>query len=1765
MPSDQRLGKHTSSMIARMVLSKMPAGMGVGLVRSYLETRWGFQTGRQDGALVFATTMQPPSRIVSDEAANLFLDDVVKKYAHNSGLALPSSGPMAGSSEVQGNAVVLDAKAMAALTDDQRILSRVLMEAYARFLKVDQQEGERALVSSRKTIEELKAELFQLNAELGESFTSGIQPSFSIQKARIYDSFWNWTLQDLMILVFGIESGRLDITDQTVSQLSLSIVNRSTPTLIKSIQYIIDITLRGGFKTEQSLRILLLSLLQQCQHSLNQPPVFKSISILTAPRTTIDEQGKLKYSEVPRPVEIKKQYTLENGYTDGVIKLEPVTIAFPPFKFKFKKRGRHGWIKDAVLERKYMDVLRQTRDTGISFRGKCVLLTGAGRGSIGTEILQGLISGGAKVVVATSSFSSSVARYFQMIYARYGARGTQLVVVPFNQGSQQDVASLVSYIYDSVNGLGWDLDLIIPFAAIRETGKQMDEIDSISELAQRTMLVNVLRLLGAIKQQKQRTGSLNRPVQIILPLSPNHGIFGNDGLYAESKLALETLFNKWHTEDWSDYISICGAVIGWTRGTGLMSSNDILSEGIEKLGIRIFSRQEMATYILSLISTPVARFCHLEPILADISGGLEAFPDLNSDLASIRENLTQTSEIQRAIAREARIEQEVIWGNINNHRYLQQLGAIDPRPNIKFPFPRLPDFQTDLEPLKKFRGMVDLDRVVVVAGYAEVGPHGSSRTRWEMEAYGEFSLEGCIELAWIMGLIQYQNTTIKGEPYSGWVDTKTREPVDDRDVKRKYENHILEHTGVRIIEPELVDGYDPNKKQLLQEIVLQTDLDPFEVSVETAQQFQREHGDKVEIVQGATTSGEIMVRFKKGAILMVPKALKFDRQVAGQIPTGWNASTYGISDEIISQVDPVTLYALVCTAESLLSSGITDPYEFYQYIHVSDIGQCIGSSMGGLSSLKKLYKDRYLDKPVQADILQETFINTTGAWINMLLLSASGPMKTPVGACATSIESLDTGYDLITSGKAKVCFVGGFEKFTEDISFEFVNMKATSSSADDFAKGREAKDISRPTASTRSGLALEMGLPIHGIVALTTTASDKVGRSVPAPEYLEEQVAIRKAEDPSSDQSEYLLDRRQHIELEVQRQEKEVLYSYGNNFWKNDPLISPIRGALATWGLTIDDIGVASMHGTSTVMNEKNESAVLQRQLSHLGRAKGNLMFGVCQKSLTGHPKGAAGAWMFNGGLQMLDTGLVPGNRNADNVDQALEAFDYLCFPNHSIKTHGIKAFFVTSFGFGQKGAQAIGVHAKYLFATLDETAYRTYRAKVEARQKKAYQYFHRALSTNSMFLAKTDSPNCNPADIYSHNQNVRKPDSYHRISLIKGVDSTLSATDKTIHGRKRRILAQGLSDAHMRVLEPAILECVRSLSSRLGEIQDDFSPQALIDKDGWTCAKNMSDWGDFFTFDVMSELVFGTSFHMLQRRDSHFIVHAIAGQTKRISFLTQFPIIEDLGLGRILYPGAAKKAMQFSRASRAIMEARKAKGNVDRKDLYSTILAAKDPETNNGFSLGELADTTSTALAATFFYLSRNAEAYTKVVEEVRSTFASPRDIRLGPTLNSCVYLRACLEESMRLSPPAGAAMWREVLEGGIVVDGQYIPAGYELGVGIYSLHHHPDPFPSPFSFRPERWLVSEKNSKEAVEKAKSAFSTFSIGPRSCIGRGLAIVEMMLFMARLIHEYEFRAANAPLGKVGEGVGDRKSEYQTLYSFTSVKDGPYIQFRKREI
>jgi cytochrome P450 len=155
-----------------------------------------------------------------------------------------------------------------------------------------------------------------------------------------------------------------------------------------------------------------------------------------------------------------------------------------------------------------------------------------------------------------------------------------------------------------------------------------------------------------------------------------------------------------------------------------------------------------------------------------------------------------------------------------------------------------------------------------------------------------------------------------------------------------------------------------------------------------------------------------------------------------------------------------------------------------------------------------------------------------------------------------------------------------------------------------------------------------------------------------------------------------------------------------------------------------------------------------------------------------------------------------------------------------------------------------------------------------------------------------------------------------------------------------------------------------------------------------------------------------------------------------------------------------------------------------------------------------------------------------------------------------------------MRLSPSVGAVLQREILQGGLVVDGEPLPVGIDVGVSAYSMHHNDDYFPNPFTFMPERWLEDDsKSEKSSASLARSAFTTFGVGRTSCVGKYLAYQEMAIVLARMICLYDMRLE--PGTRFGEGhptLGtgrERWNEFQTYEKFVSDHDGPLVQFKSR--
>lgn len=243
------------------------------------------------------------------------------------------------------------------------------------------------------------------------------------------------------------------------------------------------------------------------------------------------------------------------------------------------------------------------------------------------------------------------------------------------------------------------------------------------------------------------------------------------------------------------------------------------------------------------------------------------------------------------------------------------------------------------------------------------------------------------------------------------------------------------------------------------------------------------------------------------------------------------------------------------------------------------------------------------------------------------------------------------------------------------------------------------------------------------------------------------------------------------------------------------------------------------------------------------------------------------------------------------------------------------------------------------------------------------------------------------------------------------------------------------------------------------------------------------------------------------------------------------------------------------------------------RRDIFHYLFHSKDPETGQGLNQNKLhaeaalliaagSDGVAVSCAAAVFHLLRNPDMLDRLQQEIRSSFSSLDDVG-GTKLNRLPYLQAVLEEAMRLAPSVPSAFPREVLDGGLNIDGVHIPKGITVGVSAYSIHHNEKYYPDSFSFQPDRWL----GNKEKVMAARNAFLTFGAGPYNCIGYKVAFLACKLVLARMLYGYDIRpAAHKVTGGGQHGLGkgrEREEEYQLTDYLVSYRSGPIVQLKAR--
>jgi cytochrome P450 len=160
---------------------------------------------------------------------------------------------------------------------------------------------------------------------------------------------------------------------------------------------------------------------------------------------------------------------------------------------------------------------------------------------------------------------------------------------------------------------------------------------------------------------------------------------------------------------------------------------------------------------------------------------------------------------------------------------------------------------------------------------------------------------------------------------------------------------------------------------------------------------------------------------------------------------------------------------------------------------------------------------------------------------------------------------------------------------------------------------------------------------------------------------------------------------------------------------------------------------------------------------------------------------------------------------------------------------------------------------------------------------------------------------------------------------------------------------------------------------------------------------------------------------------------------------------------------------------------------------------------------------TTAIAMANVMYQLLRNRQCMERLREEIDAVLQPDEVVAPYEKVRNLPYLRACLDESMRLYPPTAHGLPRITPPEGWSIRGELIPGNTTVSISAFVAHRDEKVFPEAERYTPERWLGEEGKALQPY------FVAFSAGARGCIGRNISYLEQTVLLASLLHRYEFQ------------------------------------------
>lgn len=398
--------------------------------------------------------------------------------------------------------------------------------------------------------------------------------------------------------------------------------------------------------------------------------------------------------------------------------------------------------------------------------------------------------------------------------------------------------------------------------------------------------------------------------------------------------------------------------------------------------------------------------------------------------------------------------------------------------------------------------------------------------------------------------------------------------------------------------------------------------------------------------------------------------------------------------------------------------------------------------------------------------------------------------------------------------------------------------------------------------------------------------------------------------------------------------------------------------------------------------------------------------------------------------------------------------------------------------------------------------------------------------------------------DIYGHGTKCYK-DVFYQTEA--GLHFNLgNVIDKQDHARKRKMLAGAFVMKNVQAWEFKVAENVAHFIEACDKHCTAPLPESCQPPDPKDLTFDFRTWTNFFTIDAIANIALSEKLGVLRTGNDlvsaqtvdnvqyevkfRDCLHASKIAHTRIAYADKWYWFNSKYATRLL--PSYRELWRLSQGWNDFVnhQARKRlarsfeDGKVD--DFFQCLMNSKDGSPRS-LEWGEIASevgvlldagsaTTAIALNNVMFWLLRSPSCLARLQEEIDAALDVDTIVAPYDKVKHLPYLRACLDESLRLTPPFSYNLPRRTPPDGAVILGTLIPGDTTVSMSSYVAHRDERIFPAPEKIIPERWLGEEGRALQ------SHFMPFSSGPQACIGRNLTYLEQTIMLASAVHRYGF-------------------------------------------